>query len=535
MAILKHIASKSSNYGAALEYLIFKHDELRKTPILDQNGNRIMRDEFYLDGLNCEPYSFDAACQQLNREYQKNKNKDEIKSHHYIISFNPRDSTENCLMGKRAQELGLEYAKANFPGHQALVCTHMDGHNGSGNIHVHILINSLRKLDVLPQPFMERPIDCKAGYKHHLTKDYLKYLQKSLMDICMRENLNQVDLLSPSLEKMSEQEYHAKRRGQVNLDFANFELTLEGLTPMRTTFETEKEKIRNAITDVAKRSVSFMDFQNLLKLEYGILLKDHRGRFSYLPADRDKFISAKTLGTCFDRAHLLLLFKCNAAEKEKQRWCVDDPMDALYIKSNLRLVVNLQDCVKAQQSYAYAQKVKISNLQKMAQTVLYVQEHGYDSYEELYKTAESIDRKMAAARSDARFTEVKLKKVNEQIYHLGRYFSTKSVYSKFLKAPNKKIFRQTHFDEIAKHEEARQFLKRDFPDEKFPSMKDLRAEKELLMRTKDARYETYHYFKDRNAEIQTVLANVDSILETAKVQRRERQPKRKKRSYDMSL
>ena len=89
MAILKHIASKSSNYGAALEYLIFKHDELRKTPILDQNGNRIMRDEFYLDGLNCEPYSFDAACQQLNREYQKNKNKNEIKSHHYIISFDP--------------------------------------------------------------------------------------------------------------------------------------------------------------------------------------------------------------------------------------------------------------------------------------------------------------------------------------------------------------------------------------------------------------------------------------------------------------
>ena len=96
MAILKHIVSKSSNYGAALEYLIFKHDELRKTPILDQNGNRIMRDEFYLDGLNCEPYSFDAACQQLNRECQKNKNKNEIKSHHYIISFDPRDSTENC-------------------------------------------------------------------------------------------------------------------------------------------------------------------------------------------------------------------------------------------------------------------------------------------------------------------------------------------------------------------------------------------------------------------------------------------------------
>lgn len=212
MAILKHIASKNPNYGAALEYLIFKYDELRKTPILDQNGNRIMRDEFYLNGLNCEPYSFDAACQQLNREYQKNQNKNEIKSHHYIISFDPRDSTENCLTGKRAQELGLEYAKANFPGHQALVCTHMDGHNGSGNIHVHIVINSLRKLDVPQQPFMERPIDCKAGYKHHVTNEYLKHLQKSLMDLCQREFLHQVDLLSPSRTGVTEAEYWAQRR-----------------------------------------------------------------------------------------------------------------------------------------------------------------------------------------------------------------------------------------------------------------------------------------------------------------------------------
>ena len=78
-----------------------------------------------------------------------------------------------------------------------------------------------------------------------------------------------------------------------------------------------------------------------------IAMKEMHSPIQYLPADRDKFISAKTLGTCFDRAHLLLLFKCNAAEKEKQRWRVDDPMDALYIKSNLRLVVNLQGCVKA--------------------------------------------------------------------------------------------------------------------------------------------------------------------------------------------
>ena len=272
MAILKHIASKSSNYGAALEYLIFKHDELRKTPILDQNGNRIMRDEFYLDGLNCEPYSFDAACQQLNREYQKNKNKDEIKSHHYIISFDPRDSTENCLTGKRAQELGLEYAKANFPGHQALVCTHMDGHNGSGNIHVHIVINSLRKLDVPQQPFMERPIDCKAGYKHHVTNEYLKHLQKSLMDLCQREFLHQVDLLSPSRTGVTEAEYWAQRR----LDEKKQKIETEGFTPNPTKFQTQKQIIRDAVAAAREKAISYEDFQDILQDEYDVFVKTQR-------------------------------------------------------------------------------------------------------------------------------------------------------------------------------------------------------------------------------------------------------------------
>ena len=535
MAILKHIASKSSNYGAALEYLIFKHDEFRKTPILDQNGNRIMRDEFYLDGLNCEPYSFDAACQQLNREYQKNKNKNEIKSHHYIISFDPRDSTENCLTGKRAQELGLEYAKANFPGHQALVCTHMDGHNGSGNIHVHIVINSLRKLDVPQKTFMERPIDCKAGYKHHLTKYYLKHLQQSLMNICMRENLNQVDLLSPSVNKITQQEYYAKQRGQINLDKLNAELVAEGLTPMKTKFQTEKDKLRDAITAAAKKAKSFEEFCRLLQTESSILVKDHRGRFSYLLPDREKYISARTLGTSFDREHLLTLFESNAitAAKEKQQWGVADPIAVLYIKSNLRLVVNLQDCVKAQQSRAYAQKVKISNLQQMANTIVYVQQHGYDSYEDLKKARDELSVKMSDARNTAKSTDADLKRLNEKIHYLGQYLSTKATYKEFLQAGNKKMYRSAHQDEIARYEEAVQFLKRNSTDGTIPTMKDLRAEKEKLLSAQTAQYESYTYFKDYYHELQTACRNVDMILETEHTQQHSHtQPKR---SHEPSL
>ena len=200
VAILKHIASKNANYGSAIDYLKYQHDEFHLVPVLDESGNMLLREEFYLDGLNCNPETFDLECELLNQQYHKNNTYDEIKSHHYIISHDPRDNADHDLTGERAQAIGLEYAKANFPGHQALVCTHTDGNNGTGNIHTHIIINSLRKSDIEPQTYTERPIDCKAGYKHHLTKDYLKHLQKSLMDICQREGLHQVDLLSPAAD-----------------------------------------------------------------------------------------------------------------------------------------------------------------------------------------------------------------------------------------------------------------------------------------------------------------------------------------------
>lgn len=196
-------------------------------------------------------------------------------------------------------------------------------------------------------------------------------------------------------------------------------------------------------------------------------------------------------------------------------------------------MVNLQTCVKAQQSRAYAQKVKISNLQQMARTVAYVQEHGYDSRENLSETADAIYTKMAKARGDAKLTESKLRKTNEQIHYLGQYLSTKSIYGEFLKAPNKKLFRQAHLDELAQYEEALQILKQHSPDGKFPTMKDLRAEKEQLTIQKDAQYDTYHYFKDYHKELQTVCANVDSILGAEQeVQQHEQQHTRK---YEPSL
>ena len=102
-------------------------------PTLDETGRLVPREDYRLATLNCGGEDFAVACMRSNLRYEKNQKREDVKSHHYIISFDPRDGTDNGLTVDRAQELGEKFCKEHFPGHQALVCTHPDGHNHSGN------------------------------------------------------------------------------------------------------------------------------------------------------------------------------------------------------------------------------------------------------------------------------------------------------------------------------------------------------------------------------------------------------------------
>ena len=524
MAILKHIASKNADYGETQRYLMFQYNEDTMKPILDENGRLIPREEYYLDGINCDSFTFDMECKELNAQYRKNQTFDEIKSHHYILSFDPKDTEESGLTGERAQQLGLEYARKNFPGHQALVCTHTDGHNQSGNIHVHIVINSLRKHDVERQDFMERPCDSRAGYKHHLTNDYLSYLKQDVMDLCHREQLHQVDLLSPAERKVTDREYHAQRRGQKKLDTLNREMTAGGITPRKTKFETQKDFLRNAIEEAAASARSLEEFQKQLLDNYHISLKISRGRFSYLHPERVKYITGRNLGTRYEKEYLLSVWEKNSkchqnlspepdtSDKQSTFANQNDLPAFVFIKSELRLVIDLQNCAKAQVNSSYARKVRLSNLQQMAKTVAYIQEHGYDTEDDLKSAFDEAQTQTTEMRKTLRSTEKKLREVNEQIHYTGQYLANKSVYREFLTCKNKKKFRLEHQAEITLYETARKILKEHSEDGKLPSMKLLKVEKEKLAARKSNQYEAYRNLREYEKELHIVQTNIDTFL-----------------------
>lgn len=154
---IKHISSKNADYGAAEQYLTFEHDEFTMKPILDENGRLIPRTDYRMETLNCGNEDFALSCIRANMKYSKNNQREDIKSHHYIISFDPRDSTDNGLTVDRAQDLGLPTVRSISP--------------------------DIRRLSA----------PTRAG-------------------------LYQIDLLSGSKNKVTEREYWAGKQGQRQLD-----------------------------------------------------------------------------------------------------------------------------------------------------------------------------------------------------------------------------------------------------------------------------------------------------------------------------
>ena len=533
MAVIKHIASKNADYGESERYLIFQHNEYTQKPVLDENGHMILRDEYYLDGLNCDPFTFASECQELNSYYHKNQNFNEIKSHHYIISFDPKDRDECGLTGERAQQLGLTFAKKNFPGHQALICTHTDGHNESGNIHVHIVINSIRKYDVPEEPFMEYACESKAGYKHHLSTAYLNHLKQEVMDMCQKEGLHQVDLLTPAERKITEKEYWTQRRGQEKLDKLNQKMHEDGITPKETKYQTEKQFLRDAIDNAAGIAKSPEEFSKILEEKYRIIFKISRGRYSYLHPDRKKYVTGRNLGTRYEEDFLMKTFMDNTKSLSKKKENVQEqpvsdtatnlqqalssdssliPVPFIFIKSDLRLVIDLQTCIKAQQSEAYAQKVKLTNLKQMAQTVAYIQEHGYDTRADFNAALTNAESQTSLARKKMKDTEQQLKNVNEQIHFTGQYLAYKDLYTQYRKSRNRNKFYEEHKAELSLYETALRILKEKSNGQKLPSMKSLYAENDRLTELREVQRSDFYSHRNQERELRTVDANIDMIL-----------------------
>ena len=511
MATLKHIASKNSDYTAIEAYLVYQHDAFTGKQLLDEHGKPKLRDSYLLDTLECGDFSFATACLLANRKYGKNTQRDDIKSHQYIISFDPRDAADNGLTMEKAQALGLKFCEENFPGHPAIVCTHPDGHNHSGNIHVHIVIGSIRTREVERKPYMQKPRDWREGMKHSSTAQTMRHLRVEVMELCEGAGLYQIDLLNGSKERVSEAEYWARRRGQQKLDLANAVLAAAGQQPRQKKFETVKDILRRQISSVLYRATSFEDFSDSLMQQYGIAVKESRGQLSYLPAGRTKFIRAKHLGDNYDRDSVLATLTANAKRKH-----------TVTLKSDkIGKLIDIQAKLAEGKGTGYERWAKRFNLKAMAQTLILLQEKDLLNEDDLNQRIAELETKYHDSLAVVKDLEGRMKSNKEFRYHIAAYTSTKSVAQQLKTAKRPAAFEGQHRAELTAYRAATAYFKANNLTKR-PSPKKLEAEYVQLASEKAKFYEQYKETKEELLKLKTAKQNVASFFREEEPAQQER-------------
>ena len=532
MATFKHISSKNADYGAAEQYLTFEHDEFTMKPTLDEAGRLILREDYRIATLNCGEEDFAVACMRSNLRYGKNQKREDVKSHHYIISFDPRDATDNGLTVDRAQRLGEKFCAEHFPGHQAIVCTHSDGHNHSGNIHVHIVINSLRIEEVPLLSYMDRPADTRAGCKHRCTDVAMEYFKAEVMEMCHRENLYQIDLLNGSKNRITEREYWAQKKGQLALDKENAAALAAGQPVRQTKFETDKAKLRQTIRNAMNEATTFDEFSALL-LQQGVTVKESRGRLSYLTPDRTKPITARKLGDDFDKAAVLALLTQNAHRAAEQTTAIPEyphtqkgrlreekatkttPAD-----NTLQRMVDREAKRAEGKGVGYDRWAAKHNLKQMAATVTAYQQYGFSSPEELDEACSAAYAAMQESLTELKQVEKTLNGKKELQRQVLAYSKTRPVRDGLKQQKNAKAkaaYRQKHESDFIIADAAARYF-RENGISKLPSYKSLQAEIESLIKEKNSGYNDYRAKREEYRRLQTVKGNIDQILH------RERKP-----------
>ena len=293
MAIIKHIAVKNRYYSAAVEYLTCKFDEHTMKPLVDDKGRIMMRNSFLIEGINCEVDTFGAECIETNRFYGKNNASKDVKAHHYIISF----SLDDNITMQEAMDFGKRYTENFLPGHQAIIAVHPDGHNGTGNVHVHIVINSVRKLEGKKERWQDKPCEYRQGCKHRSTGKFMRAAKQWVMRECMLRGYNQVNLLARS----DVNNYWVEKRGKEN----------------NPNFKTDKDMIRERLDDLITKADDLEHLTYYLENVEDWHIRVTNKTISFQMPHMKKSIRGKSLGEQYDKEALEQRIEKAIAVKEE--------------------------------------------------------------------------------------------------------------------------------------------------------------------------------------------------------------------------
>ena len=378
-------------------------------------------------------------------------NKGNNLAHHLIQAFSPGE-----VDYERAHEIGKQLADEILGGkYEYVIATHID----KGHIHNHILFCA---------------VDFVEHKKYISNRKSYGEIRRASDRLCQENGLS---VVIPGAERGKHYaEWDAQRNGA-----------------------SYKAKLKASIDQLIPLSESLNDL--LLRLEAeGYEIK--RGKYiSFRAPGQERFTRAKTLGEAYTEEAIADLIKGKVVLKTPKPE-----------RSGISLMIDLENCIKAQQSAGYERWAKIENLKRAARTMVFLDQNGIEKYADLERKITELQDssdKTTAALKDA---ERRLSDMALLIKNIETYRSFKPLHEEYRKSRDKEKYLRGHEREIILFEAAAKALKAAGVTRKIPEVAKLKEDYTRLAREKDKLYSDYGKLKKRLREYAAVKQNVDIIL-----------------------
>lgn len=460
------------NKGKSVAQCLRARTDYVQNPEKTDNGELVTAYE-------CDPMTADQEFLLAKRQYEHitgRRQKRDVIAYQIRQSFKPGEVTP-----EEANAIGQELAKRFTKGkHAFIVATHID----RAHIHNHIVFNSTS-------------LDCTRKFRDfHLSGLTLAKLSDM---ICLEHRLS-VITPKPYRERTK---YKYPERLSV------------------------RDQIRADIDAAMRQNPrSFQELVNLLKQNgYEYQEGKHpaiRGK------NQKKFVRFKSLGDGYTPEDLGRVF---AGEREHQPRKPGKRVEQPAQKMNL--LIDIQAKLAAGKTDGYARWAKVFNLKQMSKALLFLQENGIESLDQMNSRTAAIVQQTEGLRDAIRADESRIAEIAVLRGHILNYVKTRDIYQAYKASGFSKGYFESHRQALTLHKAAKDaFNERNL--KKLPRIRDLNAEYAQLLERKKKNYAEY---RQQKAQMQDWLMaqKIVSVMLDEKEQKEteiKRQEERKTQEHD---
>ena len=392
-----------------------------------------------------------TAHTQFLRTRENVGTKGTVLARHLIQSFLPGETTPEI-----AHQIGMELCKKILKDeYEFVLSTHID----KGHIHNHIIFNNVNMV---------------TGRCYQSNKKSYHQIRYQSDKLCKENSLSVIDEFYESYKK----KYKINGKSWYENEQAKHGTSW-------------KSKLQFDIDRIIKQSKDWDEFlKKMADLGYEIKYGKH---IAFKPKDKARFTRTKTIGEDYTEERL--------KERIAEREFIKTPD----VKKRIGNVIDMNSNAKVKESKGYEYWATKHNLHTMAESVIYIREHGIKSVKQLDEYIQKAADETQNIQEKIKTIDKEMQKLSttmEQVHTVKKY---RGYYKEYRSNPSDKAFFEEYKAQITLYENALSELKKSYS--KLPNSKDILAELDKLQEKKNNLMQEYSSSKSTMDELYKIRKN----------------------------